>query len=146
MFEINVDNNVEKICWNFFIFIFSGVHQQIKPGFPRSFKKEQSKYGDDLSISQSNVRNGILLDQSKSKSLKDDDVKNNAQLKSTAVQSNSAVHTFNQSGLRMADTIDQSRARNVSFLLNSKILLYFVFVFFALIIPLTISMLKSKGI
>ena len=134
MFEINVDNNVEKICWNFFIFIFSGVHQQIKPGFPRSFKKEQSKYGDDLSISQSNVRNGILLDQSKSKSLKDDDVKNNAQLKSTAVQSNSAVHTFNQSELRMADTIDQSRARNVSFLLNSKILLFFVlfFLFFFL--------------
>ena len=129
------------------IFIFSGVHEQIKPGFPGSFKKEQSKYGDDLSISQSNVRNGILLDQSKSKSLKDDDVKNNGQLKSTAVQSNSVVHTFNQSGLRMADTIDQSRARNVSFLLNSKILLYFVFVFFfALIIPLTISMLKSKGI
>ena len=119
------------ICWKFFIFTFSGVHQQIKSG---SFIKEESKYGDDLSISQSNNGNGIRLDQSKLKSWKDDDGKNNGQLKSTAVQSNSALNSVNQSGLRMTDTMDQSRTRNVSFLLSGKSLLFLFFV--VLTIPL----------
>ena len=131
-----------------FYFLFLGA-QQNQPSYQRksessSCKKDESKFEDDtmsrqsikcnLSVSRTNHDNKTCFDQSKSKSLPlyQSNSMKHGRNNITAIQSKSAMLCLNQSGLRMTDTLDQSRARNVSFLLSGKKEIDFLFLCFLL--------------